>query len=45
MVADGRVEAWSQAQFHARFRTGALPECDGIDIGLREVNTAADRPE
>lgn len=45
MVADGRVEAWSQAQFHARFRTGAMPECDGIDIGLREVNTAADRPE
>jgi ATP-binding cassette subfamily B protein RaxB len=44
MVADGRVEAWSQAQFHARFHTGATWQRGG-DAGLQEVNTGPNRAE
>ena len=39
MVDDGRVEAWTQAQFHARLQADAMAECDGIDIGSHELNT------
>lgn len=39
MVDDGRVEAWTQAQFHVRFRADAMAECDDIGIDSREVNT------
>ncbi len=39
MVDDGRVEAWTQAQFHVRLQADAMAECDGIDIGSHELNT------
>lgn len=45
MVDNGRVEAWSQAQFHARAHSPSLSECDAVDIRLREVNTRPDRAE
>lgn len=45
MVDNGRVEAWSQAQFHARSHSPSLSECDPVDVRLREVNTRPDRAE
>lgn len=45
MVDNGRVEAWSQAQFHARSHSPSLSECDAVDVRLREVNTRPDRAE
>lgn len=53
MVDNGRVEAWSQAQFHARSSVRAVADGDAVgnaigtptDPGLREVNTRPDRAE
>lgn len=45
MVDNGRVEAWSQAQFHARSHSPSMSECDAVDVRLREVNTRPDRAE
>ena len=39
MVDGGRVDAWTQAQFHARFDADAMTECDGVHTGSQEVNT------